>query len=315
MEQVVTLRAKDYFGADLPICINKYVYDRYDEIRLHRHEFIEIAYVCRGTGKHVVDGREQPVSKGDLFILQSDTPHSFFPDDPANSGQLEVYNCMFMPEMIGSLHLELPVLREVSGIFLLNGLYPEERTYKPDLKLTDSHQNDFQSVFAVMHEEFARKREGYFELLKLKLCELLIQIYRAFKSRYKESPHPDRYRLELIQRAILYLREHYASPVQLGDISRHALLSKSYFSALFKKTTGMSVFEYLQKLRIEEACRMLVDGSDKITDIAGKVGYGDYRFFNKTFRKMTGMTAQQYRKKANPLPISPITTETKAERE
>ncbi|MDF2717560.1 MAG: AraC family transcriptional regulator [Paenibacillus sp.] len=61
----------------------------------------------------------------------------------------------------------------------------------------------------------------------------------------------------------------------------------------------MSVFEYLQKLRIEEACRLLAEGSDKITDIAGTVGYGDYRFFNKTFRKMTGMTAQQYRKKAN----------------
>jgi YesN/AraC family two-component response regulator len=67
----------------------------------------------------------------------------------------------------------------------------------------------------------------------------------------------------------------------------------------------MSVFDYLQKLRIEEACRLLEERSDKITDIAGQVGYGDYRFFNKTFRKVTGMTAGEYRKKAKRPPSVP----------
>lgn len=306
MKRVDTLKAEHYFEAGTPICVTKYAYDRYDEIRLHRHEFIEIAYVCKGKGRHVVDGHEQPVSQGDLFIVQFDTPHSFFPNDTANSDRLEVYNCMLLPEFLGAMHMELPILKEVVGLFLLNGLYPEERTYKPDLKLTDSLTNDFQSVFAGMYEEYAAKREGYVELLKLKLCELLIKIYRAYNSRYRDTPDPDRYKLELIQRAISYLREHYAAPVQLGDISRHALLSKSYFSAQFKKTTGMSVFDYLQKLRIEEACRLLEERSDKITDIAGQVGYGDYRFFNKTFRKVTGMTAGEYRKKAKRLPTVPL---------
>jgi len=296
MERVDKLRADDFFADGLPLCVNHYVYDPHERIRMHSHEFIEIAYVCKGKGTHVVGGREQPVSMGDLFIIQFDTPHSFFPLDPDNTGRLEVYNCMFMPEIVGSLPLELPVLQEITSILLLSGLYPGEQTYQPDLKLPDSQDHNFRSIFTALHEEYSTNREGRTELLKLKLCELLIQIYRAYGNRNKSlQPNSDTYKLELIQKAVAYLREHYASPVQLNDISRHALLSKSYFSALFKKTTGMSVFDYLQRLRIEEACRLLEEGTATVTEIAARVGYNDYRFFNKTFRKVTGKTAREYR--------------------
>lgn len=303
MERVDHLRADKYFAEGLPLCVNHYAYDCYEEIRMHSHEFIEIAYVCKGKGMHVVDGREQPVSRGDLFIIQFDTPHSFFPLDPENSGNLEVYNCMFMPEVIGSLPAELPVLKEITSILLLSGLYPEEQTYNPDLKLTDSLSHNFESIFTALYEEYEARREGRAELLKLKLCELLIRIYRAYGSQYRGNlPHPNKYKLELIQKAILYLREHYASKVQLTELSRHALLSKSYFSALFKQTTGKSVFEYLQKLRIEEACRLLEQSDETVSEIAARVGYSDYRFFNKTFRKVTGMTAREYRQAALQMP-------------
>lgn len=294
MKRVEIVKSSDLFTNNVPICIDHYVYDRYEALCLHTHEFIEIVYICRGKGVHVVNDGVYPVSKGDLFIINFDTPHSFFPNDPENTDHLEVYNCMFMPEFIEHLQIELPILKEIVGIFLLNGLYPEERTYSPDLKLgSDSVFYDFQSIFSKMYEEFTHKQTGYVDILKMQLCELLIKIHR--KSR--QQANPNAYKLELIHKSIQYLKDNYANPIHLTEVSQHAFLSKSYFSSLFKKTTGMSVFDYLQKIRIDEACRLLIDSSATITSISEKVGYKDYRFFNKIFRKITGMTAQEYRKR------------------
>lgn len=155
MKQVNVLKSSDLFTDNVPISINHYAYDRYEAICLHTHEFIEIVYISRGHGVHVVNGSTYPVAKGDLFIINFDTPHSFFPNDPENSAHLEVYNCMFMPEFIEHLQIELPTMKEIIGIFLFNGLYPEERTYSPDLKLgRDSVFYDFQLIFTKMFDEF-----------------------------------------------------------------------------------------------------------------------------------------------------------------
>jgi transcriptional regulator GlxA family with amidase domain len=57
----------------------------------------------------------------------------------------------------------------------------------------------------------------------------------------------------------------------------------------------MSAFEYLQKIRVDEACRLLTETTRKIVDVASEVGYSDYNFFNKTFKRIAGVTAHKYR--------------------
>ncbi|KAE9084353.1 hypothetical protein PF010_g20864 [Phytophthora fragariae] len=188
-------------------------------------------------------------------------------------------------------------MRGITGMFLLKGLYPEDMGYKPDLMLNEDLKQEFMRLFDSMLTEYQTRQEGYADILKLQLCELLIKIYRIYKDVRQGQPHPDAYKLELIQKSIQYLRANFSSPIQLQELSQQALLSKSYFSGIFKKVTGISVFDYLQKLRIEEACRLLVEETKTVTEISERVGYQDYRFFNKIFRKITGMTATAYRKR------------------
>lgn len=296
IDKITILRSSDMFAENIPFSINKYAYDHYDELQMHTHDFIEIVYVCRGKGIHAVHNRTMPVTAGDLFIINYDTPHCFYPYDRANTDGLEVFNCMFLPAFIEHLQIELPIMRGITGLFLLKGLYPEETGYKADLNLGEGLKNDFVQLFQNMLVEYQAKKEGFADVIKMQLCELLIKTYRIYKDLYKDEPHPDAYKLELIQKSIQYMRDNFSSPLQINQLSQQALLSKSYFSSIFKKVTGISVFEYLQKLRIEEACRLLVENTKTVTEIAELVGYNDYRFFNKIFRKLTGMTASVYRK-------------------
>ncbi|WP_311547329.1 AraC family transcriptional regulator [Paenibacillus baekrokdamisoli] len=253
-------------------------------------------YVCRGKGLHRVRDRLIPVTEGDLFIINYDTPHCFYPYDRTNTDGLLVYNCMFLPAFIEHLHIELPIMRGITSLFLVNGLYPEETGNMPDLMLGTAPRKAFAQLFDNMLQEYQAKQEGYLDILKMQLCELLIKTYRTYKDLYREGPHPYNYKLELIQKSIQYMRDKFSSPIQLNQLSQQALLSKSYFSSIFKSVTGISVLDYLQKVRIEEACRLLVEDTKTIIVISESVGYNDYRFFNKTFRKITGMTASAYRK-------------------
>ena len=75
--------------------------------------------------------------------------------------------------------------------------------------------------------------------------------------------------------------------------------SSSYFSSLFKKETGTGFNEYLVKIRMEEAKKLLRDTEINIKDICVMVGYQDLKHYTATFRKYTGLKPGEYRKLYN----------------
>lgn len=286
----------DLFEGNIPFKINKCSYDDYEAIKMHCHDFIEIAFVCRGKGYHIVDGKEFDVSKGDLYIINSDTPHSFYPIDKENSGKLTVFNCMFIPCFIEDLAIETGMLKKIINIFLYRSIFSDELGYPPDISLKGQEIIEAEAIFDKMYYEYEHKQEGYIDILKFYLCELLVKIYR-FHKKNRSSTEATDYKLQLINDSMKYLKENLSNRLSLEEISQYVFLSKSYFASIFKNITGISVFDYIQKLRIEKACSLLLESEEKITEISKAIGYNDYRFFNKTFKKITGLTAQEFKKR------------------
>ena len=276
--EILNLTSESIFPSkDLPFYIGKYYHTNFSDLKIHTHDFIEIVYVYDGKGYHIYNNVTYPVSKGELYIINSRTPHCFYPTDKSNSEHLVVYNLCFLPEFISSINIHLPILVELTDIMLYKSLYPDEIIYSPDLKLSGSMRTEIEQLYEKMYLEFTSKGINYVELLRLSLCELLLKIHRFY-------------------------RQNHASPESAVIKYRHQLipdffLSKSYLSSLFKKATGSGVVEYLQHIRIERACELLTNTTLSITEISTQVGYTDYRFFNKSFKKITGVTAHEYRKK------------------
>ena len=92
------------------------------------------------------------------------------------------------------------------------------------------------------------------------------------------------------------MKLNYNSEISRSDLALQSLLSKNYFSKLFKEVTGTNVSDYIQYLRTEKACSLLKTTNMKVIDIAEQVGFSDIKFFYEVFKKITGKTPGEYRK-------------------
>lgn len=94
---------------------------------------------------------------------------------------------------------------------------------------------------------------------------------------------------------INYIDTHYDRGLSLGELAREMNLNANYLSQVFKKETGKTFLKYITDLRIEKAKKMLDSGEHSIGEIASALGFNDYFYFLKTFKRVTGLTPKQYK--------------------
>lgn len=100
----------------------------------------------------------------------------------------------------------------------------------------------------------------------------------------------------LIKQAEEYIREYYCSTIKVQEVADVINVSPNYFSSLFKQKTGENFNEYVNKLRVEEAKSLLVHTPFKVSEIAKQVGFQEYKYFVRIFKKFSGLTPTNYRK-------------------
>jgi|GEM_PF-607683 len=98
-----------------------------------------------------------------------------------------------------------------------------------------------------------------------------------------------------IQQAVAYIESRYDKPISRSMIARMTGFNESYFSSLFRKETGWSFGDYVSRVRIDEAKRLLLGTSEAAGDVAYKVGFSDSSYFGKAFKKYAGMSPGQFR--------------------
>ena len=99
----------------------------------------------------------------------------------------------------------------------------------------------------------------------------------------------------IVRRAISYMEEHYREKLQLTDVAEQMYVSHWHLSKLLNGT-GKSFSDILNEIRVEKAKELMPDPSLHIADIAEAVGFSDLAHFARVFKKITGMSANEYRK-------------------
>ena len=92
-----------------------------------------------------------------------------------------------------------------------------------------------------------------------------------------------------------YLSEHAAQPLSLALLSERLGYAPQYLSSLFRREAGMSPSAYLQRLRVEKACVLLLEPHARISQVAQAVGYSDLKHFNAVFRRYKKMSPREFR--------------------
>ncbi|WP_325444499.1 AraC family transcriptional regulator [Pararhizobium sp.] len=102
--------------------------------------------------------------------------------------------------------------------------------------------------------------------------------------------------LDVLQRALVYIFENIATDIHLAELAYLAGMSETAFSRFFKKNTGNSFTDHVNKLRIWQACKLLAETEMPITQICFEVGYLNISNFNRTFLLYHRMTPSAYRR-------------------
>lgn len=125
------------------------------------------------------------------------------------------------------------------------------------------------------------------------LCLSLQEVVETFsESMFNYIPSKNS---ELVKKAMLYISQHFNEELALEEVAGYVHLHPSYFSTIFKQSSGSSFKEYLNMVRVEESKRLLSNTDYSIIDIAVAVGFEDQSYFSKVFKKYTGVTPKQFR--------------------
>ena len=258
---------------------------------IHKHTFIELVYIVSGSAIHVVGDRCVPASRGDLFIINYDTPHAFFKNE--TSGESFVaYDLLFTPDFFDRSLIHNLRFESIHSSFLFYSLFPGQQL-GPDVHISGSSYNTFGELFHKIYLEFVGREDGYISIIRAYVIELIIKMFRKMNSAPKsDNAHRQS---QVVETTLNYLKENYQKQISLEDLAAQVFLSKDYFARLFRETTGMPIIALLQKIRVEEACKMLASSNEKVAQIAALCGFHDLKNFYTAFKKHTGMTPRQYR--------------------
>lgn len=130
-----------------------------------------------------------------------------------------------------------------------------------------------------------------------KVCEVMTEIIESCMN-VKSVETNDSIR-NCIQEAAEYVEEHFQDNITLTSLSKMFHVESSYFSRMFRKETGKNLMVYLCEKRMNKAIEYMKKSDRNLTEIAFMVGYDDYTYFNKVFKKVKGMSPREYRNSLN----------------
>ena len=137
--------------------------------------------------------------------------------------------------------------------------------------------------------------EGFLKTLISPLCAMFILLNRELSAVYGPAPRPGDTLSNVLSHAVVYLERNYLLPVHAADVAAACHCSTSFISHIFKKNMGMSICDYVNRLRIRDARRLLTDTELSIQRISEIVGYSSSNYMSEVFRALTGMSPRAWR--------------------
>ena len=101
-----------------------------------------------------------------------------------------------------------------------------------------------------------------------------------------------------IDRAVRYMKSHVDQELSLLEVSEYLHMNPSYFSRYFKEKTGMSFSDSVKQIKVERAMELLDTTNLKTYEIAARLGYQSVQYFSTLFKNRTGLSPQEYKKRA-----------------
>ena len=290
--QILVLKQKDLFreGEQIRIQMSNEFPD-YIGV-LHKHKFIEVVYILSGRAMHYVEGESREVGRGDLFIINTDTPHAFEPvEDP--SDPFLSYDLLFTAEFFDASLKGERAIEALGDSYAFYSLFGGGQRH-PYFSVSGSSYTVFGELFQRIYLEYRGRERGYMEIIRGYMIQLIITIFRLNEaSGTVRAQTSGAQPVEYVQE---YIRRNYDRRISANELAERVYFNPDYLARLFKEHTGYSITGMIQKVRVENVCRRLSSTRQTIVEIARECGFEDMKFFYKVFKKHMGVLPSEYRK-------------------
>lgn len=217
-----------------------------------------LLYVHEGTGSIVSSEGVYPLRKGVLCFVGSQKDHHTLPD-------------LAFPYDRSKVFIDDALLAQLTAALGL--------TVSPQSLIYGKVDEEVEIIFEWMEKYGAAG--GYLQLLSMLSKHIVSHTFVARSS---------------VERAIMYIREHIADPLNIDEICAAIHTSKYYFCRKFKSLTGLTVMNYILKTRIILACNMIEHGQRNMTHISEACGFSSPAYFSRVFKDEIGLSPMQYKK-------------------
>lgn len=267
--------------------------DNLEKSTWHYHNHYEISFITEGTGKRIVADSMESFHPGDLVFIGQNLPHVWIADKARFA--------------LSNRNLEMVYLQFSTAILFPQLLsMPEFANVRKALEMSERG-------IQIVGDTLNKVSEIMLQLPYLNGIEQLLNFYRlmdiigkstsnialASEEYLRKKFNTSNKRIEAIHD---YFMNNYRNEVNLEELSQLVNMAKGSLCRFFKENSGITLWEYLNHIKIEFACKMLMNNELSIAQVCFDSGFNNLNHFNRQFRKITGITPSSYRKKFSELP-------------
>ncbi len=263
------------------------VYDRFT-MPWHYHEEYELILITSGGGKRFVGDYVDDFKPGDLVLLGANLPHYHMCYGLVSNDTKQISSCEVIQFTNNIFPNNIDSLEE---FVIISDLLQRSRY---GIKFTDpSTSNRIKKIMTRIDSLKGIKRV----YVLMHILEILGKL-----PNYKLLTSPDYYSSinlnntsNITNRVYKYLLENFKSKVSLKELSLSFGFNTTALCRYYKRRTQKSIFESLKEIRINFACKLLINSSLSISQIAYECGYDNISNFNRQFKSILGMTPSEYK--------------------
>ncbi len=268
----------------------------------HWHDFVEISFVESGEGRYEIEGRAFTVAEGDAVVINNVERHrvTWPPECPLVETVLHFSPALLDPGGAGQRPADAPAAGfRVHGYCDLFRYRAGGGDNRP--RLDEGARAAVRALVREIVAEYEDRRPHRELMIRALLLTLVTRLLRARapETRAAAGGAPPARKRDLLRlEGILdHIRVRFAGELTLASLARRFGVSPSYFSDFFRRNVGVSLTEYITRVRVHEAMRLLNEGRLSSTETAFAVGFRNLASFYKAFRRVAGGSPKQVRER------------------
>ncbi|MCK4922254.1 MAG: helix-turn-helix domain-containing protein [Bacteroidales bacterium] len=252
----------------------------------HFHEEFELIYIIKGAGIRIVGDNISNYSSPQLVLVAPWLPHLWKDDEQTETPKdINIIVIKFSKLFRGQDIFSIPEYSEISGLLenSQRGLIFDKTTIRK------------------VHNYLDRMPEanGAERLINLQI----VLDFLSKSKKYKKLSSPEfnmsvaLKRDNRLDKVIGYISNNFMRHISLDELANEAAMTRSSFCRFFKNRTNKTTFRFINEFRIGEACQLLINGNQSISEICFATGFNSLTSFNRVFKEFKGVSPREFKKK------------------